>query len=260
MKTSALIAILMAGVTFMSAANIFPSENTRCRELAKSPVEMSDHLFIAKDLMNGIWVSDDDSKYEFGTNGTLAVFSNHKNEQVSADLSGWKVEMLDGAPVLLVLKTGAYPIMYDVEQTCEGIKLVNKYNHDVISLDFVEVALPGHACEVKKNLLGAWTNVTLIESDEKCEHGKGAYLNYDFAKDGTYQCKYGSQTLNEMEIGTWSVSKDGQFLLLTSNLGSTSVVRIDRVDNHGLILEQVMTTNEIGDYFCSEQSSFTFIK
>ena len=256
MKTSALIAILMAGVTVLSAANIFPSEKTRCRELAKAPTAMAVDARVSQDLMSGIWTSADESTFEFSENGMLAIFSKNKK----ATVSNWVMKINDGRPVLIISKNKTDVKSFIVEQTCEGVNLTDLTNHDVLFLDFVPLPMPGYSKGVKKYLPGEWTNVTFFESENKCTNGEGGYLNYHFGKNGKYSCEYGSAVNNEIESGKWMVSKDEQFLILTNNDNGVKVVKVAQVDGHGLILEQAMETDEIGDFFCSKQTTFTFIK
>lgn len=260
MRLSALIAILMAGVTSMFATNDFSSENTRCRELAEASVSVAADARAALDLVNGLWTDDSQTTYVFSKNGSLILFSKNGKGETRANLSDWKVDMLDDVPVLFIYGKSTGAELFHIEQTCQGIDLTNLANHDLISLDYKTIPRSGHANKVEKNLPGDWTSVTLIESEKKCESVRGAYLNYSFGENGRYRIDYGSQATQELEEGKWSVSKDGQFLLLTDSFGNVSVIRIAQVDSHGLILEQVMASNEISEYFCSEQTSFAFIK
>lgn len=260
MKLSALIAILMAGATSMFAMNDISTENTRCRELAKAPSSISADLRVAQDLVNGAWLTSSKSKYEFTENGSLAVFSKNKKGEMTAEVSTWNVDIVEGTPVLLINDKKAGTELFHVRQTCDGLNLVSVTTHDMMTLEYVSVARPGFANDVKANLPGEWTNVSLIESKKNCDNSNGSYLNYSFGENGRYRIDYGSRTSQELEEGSWSISKDGQFLLLTNTLGMTSVIRIAQVDNHGLILEQIMKTNDINEYFCSVQTSFAFIK
>ena len=256
MKAFALAAVLMVGVSVLSAMNIFPSENTRCRDLAKAPSERTADLRVAQDLMNGAWSLSAGERYEFHENGRLFIFS----ENMEATVCQWEVNIYGGMPVLEISDKNGILKTYKVEQTCAGITLTNLVNHDAFILDYIPMDMPGHGNKIKTKLSGEWTNVTFFESTQKCDNANGAYLNYVFDINGTYTCKYGSQSNRHMEMGVWAVSKDGQFLLLTTKMGSTSVLRIANVDGHGLILEQAMTTNDISEFFCSEQTSFAFIK
>lgn len=257
MKKSALFAMLMAGATLLSATDIYSAKNARCREMAKPLAGVKTEIWIAQDLQNATWEAPNESTYEFFPNGDMFLFSKNKKEAVPG---AWDVEIQNGKPVLIMAEKNRIATTYYVEQTCEGLDLTDVVNHDAFSLHHRPLALPGKNLEMKKNLLGEWTNVTFFDSDKKCDHAAGGHFNYTFNKNGNYECNYGSQSHNNIEKGKWTISKDGQFLLLKTNTGEASIVKIANLDNHGMVLEQAMNTNKISDFFCSDLTAFVFIK
>lgn len=269
MKTSAFIAILLAATTALSAMTVSPCEKARCRELASLSLEMPVKELIAIDLVNGVWIfenSQTKQEYQFDDDGRAGILSKDKEGYLSYESFQWRVEVVHDVPFLAM--EGAGEVAYlQVEQTCEGLNLVNPLDNNAITLLHSAKAKNSNAMAVKARLVGDWTNVTMFDSEQKCENAKGAFFNYEFKMDGTYACSYGSQSQVAEERGIFEVSSDGQFLLLkveksdmSTCVGGTKVIRINQVDDHGLILEQAMRTNDVSEFFCTDVKSFAFIK
>ena len=152
MKTSAFIAILMAGVTVLSATNDITSETFRCRELAKVTTEISADVLVSYDLTTGVWKTPAEDSYEFEKDGALTIFTEDKKQDVEVKVSTWEVEMVDDQVVLTVNKNKSSFFSYWVEQTCEGILLTDVRTGEVLTLEHSALTMPGHSNKVKSNL------------------------------------------------------------------------------------------------------------
>ena len=150
--------------------------------------------------------------------------------------------------------------MLKIKQTCEGIVLVNVADEEALFLDYQPLNTLLKINSTKEHLIGEWTNVTAFKPLRKSAKTSRAFLNYQFFTDGTFTCKYGNKNKTIAEEGTWEISKDGRFLLLQNGMGQTQVIKISQVDNHGLVLEQVMETNTVGEFFGVSNRVFAFIK
>ena len=78
---------------------------------------------------------------------------------------------------------------------------------------------------------------------------------------------YGNRMEKRKATGRWELSRDGQFLLLhieqntdPSLSGGIKVVQINQLDDHGLVLEEVMKESETEEFFEVENRVFTFIR
>lgn len=259
MKTSAFIAILLAATTALSAMPISPSENARCRELSERRIDIPLGQVVEHDLLNGDWTFTGKAAlktFQFGDNGQVSVFSKDKKGYWSYEPMKWHVEVTNNI-ASLVLNGQKMQLL----QTCEGIILTDFSTGKTMELAYAPATAAARARLVQDKLVGEWTNVTSFGDEAKCDRAKGAFLSYEFRSNGTYICNYGNQQDVADEKGSWEISRDGQFLLLRSNSGAgIEVVRINTVDDHGLVLDQVMRTSEIGEFFCSDAKSLAFIK
>ena len=272
MKTSALFVGLMAMVSFMSAHPISSADFINCREYAaKLKKDFSTIQLIERDLAFGTWVAHDlngeETTYLFTNEGLVQILHADVDGNVSYSSTFWRVAEFDGEPFLVISDQQRKEKLFSVDQTCEGITLKGIVCGKVLTLDYQPLKKKVKFNLTKAHLIGEWTNVSVFENQNTSKKVHGAFFNYHFSPDGMYSCTYGSHMKKIKESGSWGVSKDGQFLLLhvtedgnVENIKNTKVIKIAQVDDHGLIIEQVMKTNDINEFFGADNKSFTFIK
>ncbi len=272
MKTSACFVILMAAVTLLSA-NI-PSEIdlVKCRDyFGNFKKDLSTVQLIEHDLVHGNWstlsANGNQEKYYFNREGLLQVLHSGKDGQVTYHSTFWRVAEFDGQPFLVVSDDQRKEKLMQVDQTCEGITLRDVVSNEVFQLEYQPVRSTAKLNLTKAYMVGDWTNVSAMEVAERTPQVRGAFLQYQFSTDGTFSRHYGNHTKRIVEIGSWEISNDGQFLLLHIAEGdnmesarSTQVIRVAQVDDHGLVLEQVMKTSDVNDFFGADNKTYAFIR
>ncbi len=272
MKTSALFAVIMATTTFLSAHSVSDSDFIKCREYAVGlDKNFSTSHLIEHDLIHGIWTAllpdGMENTYLFTQKGLVQILQTDLDGNRSYQSSFWRVAEFDSQPFLILSDNEHKEKLLSVDQTCEGITLTDVVNHQVLAIHYQPLKASPKLNLTKDYLVGEWTNVSAFENLENNKTGIGSFLDFQFAADGTYTCNYGNREIKVSEIGTWEISKDNQYLLLHAaedkdfeNIKCTQVIRISQVDDHGLILEQVMKTNDINEFFGSNNKTFAFIK
>ena len=264
MKTSALFAVCMAVATLLSADSFSGVDFLKCRDYNTEWGEgLSKTKMIEQDLIKGRWTAqhlEGERTYFFTDQGQLQIFILDEAGYLGFTTKKWSVTNFSGQPVLILTGQDGLVNTSFINQHCEGITLTDIATDEILSLDYHSFKLTGDSYQVENNLLGQWTNVTALVSENAGKSQKGVFLSYFFSDDGTYSLEYGNSQQNIRESGTWKVSKDSQFLLLEKEGAGCQVVRIGQVDDHGLVLEQVMRSSEINEFFDASNKMFAFIK
>ena len=272
MKTSALFLVMMAVASFLSARPFNDSDFIKCRDYATDLAKnFSTIQLIEHDLVHGTWTSTlpngFDNTYLFTKEGLVQILQTDLHGKKSYQSSFWRVAEFDGQPFLVLSNKERKEKLLSVMQNCEGIILKDVVCHNILTLHYQPLKASPKLNLTKAYLVGEWTNVSAFENMKDNKNALGSYLDYQFSADGTFTRDYGNQQNKVSEIGTWEISKDNQYLLLhvaeknnIENIRCTQVIRIAQVDDHGLILELVMNSSEINDFFGSANKTFAFIK
>ncbi|MEO1258809.1 MAG: hypothetical protein AAFZ15_08420 [Bacteroidota bacterium] len=264
MKTSALFAVCMAVATLLSAGSFSGVDLVKCRNYANDWGKGFTKIkMIEQDLIEGRWTTrqtTEEKTFFFTEKGQLQILIKDGEGYFHFDAKTWKVAEIAGQPVLVLKEKNGLTKNAFINQNCEGITLTDIVSDQTLSLEYHSIKAPGTCNKVKNHLIGYWTNVSAMESVNHNKIQQGAFVNYFFSDDGTYALEYGSTQQNIEVRGTWKVSKDGRFLLLEKKDGSYQVVRIGQVDDHGMVLEQVMKSSEINQFFQASNKTFAFIK
>lgn len=269
MKTSALIALLLAASTVFSANYDSTPETLDCRKyLANFAPNLTASQLVEQDLLNGTWYQQTATgslrKYQFNSNGEANLLEQDNEGNLRMTELQWSVEEWDGKAVLTTNETGRYVESHlQVEQTCDGLNLINLSDGSTTILTYKPQLKAAQWDALKASLEGEWTNVSWSNSAESCgnmEEKEGAFLNFCFKTDGTYKMTCGNSKKKMEARGTWELSKDGQFIFFHCENDLPKVAKIARMDEHGLVLEHSMNAPGFGDFFCADLHSFTFIK
>ncbi len=272
MKTSALFALLMAAATFLSAHDGVGFDITKCRDYSpKVLTGLSTTKLIEHDFVNGVWTTTNkngsEKTYQFTTEGLLQILNTDLDGHKSYNSIFWRIDEFDSQSFLILSEPSGSEKLLSINQTCEGLILTDVVYNETLEFDYQPLRASIKSNLTKAYMVGEWTNVSVFENQENKKIKAGSYFNYQFSADGTFTCDFGSTKVNHQETGVWEVSKDCQYLLLhvadkkcNENIKSTKVIRITQVDDHGLILEQVMKTSDINDFFGADNKTYAFIK
>ncbi len=269
MKTSALIALLLAACTAISATYDTTPETLDCRKyVVNYAPDLTPSQLVEQDLLNGTWFQQTPTgtlrKYQFKGKGKAHILEQAADGNLRLTALEWKVEERNGKAVLSTWEAGrSMESHLQVEQTCDGLNLTNLSDGSTTILAYRPLLKTSQWSALKASLEGEWTNVSWSNAAESCgniEEKEGAYLNFCFKTDGTYKMACGNSKKKMEAKGTWELSKDGQFIFFHCEDGLPKVAKIAQMDEHGLVLEHSMNAPGFGDFFCADLHSFTFIK
>ncbi len=258
MKRSALILMLSLMVTAAFSFQYIAQETLDCRETVLN-LELPTAKIIKYDLTHGLWTQNDEFGnkriYQFNETGEMIIREEHANGHAFFQTLAWRVEDLTPAPFLVLSGNSAFnEKMFLIKLNCPGMVLTDISNREELTLKYLPMEADADLNQLKSNLLGDWTNITY-----GVEHPQLAFQNICLRPDGTFSMvKMDGNT----EKGSWEVSKDGKFLLLTLTESRTNrnpgrmIARISKVDSHGLVLDQTVALGENN----FELRTFTFIK
>ena len=270
MKIAALLASLLAMATAMVGHT--NSDIIKCRDyLSKVDKGLTTLENIEFDLLNGKWslneTSDNETVFLFDENGTAHQFDKDLAGHTSYQALFWDVAFLKGQPILKLTEMDHHEKWMNIEQTCSGLTLTNLYGKEILNLDFQPFTAPKKMDKVTASLMGDWANVTELEPSDEAAKTQGVFLNYYFESNGHFVHEYGNSESSVTEKGQWELSRDGQFLLLhvfecsEPNLAQgVKVVKVNHLDGHALVLEEVMKESQLSQFFDSKNKVFTFIK
>lgn len=110
-------------------------------------------------------------------------------------------------------------------------------------------------------LTGQWENM-VYPFEVQTSNGlplEGAFLRYEFRANGSYVKTLGSKTTRANDSGQWSVSNDGQYLLLYDDCSKEPLkAKIKYIQLDELVLEQALVSGE--PQFCTGKKDFFFNK
>ena len=272
MKTSACFAVCMAVATFLSAHAFTSPDFLKCRDYGTewgknfSTIQLIEH-----DLVNATWTATaqngSERNYLFTQEGLLQILSTDAHGNKSYQSTFWRVAEFDNQPFLVLSDDHRKEKLLEVAQTCEGLTLIDVVSKSKLLLDYQPLKSSPKLNLARAYMVGEWTNVTAFETTKNNSKAASGYLNYRFSADGLFTCEFGDNKEKVIEKGAWEISKDGQFLLLhisakddIETITGTAVIRIAQVDDHGLVLEQVMKTSSVNEFFEATNKTFAFIK
>lgn len=279
MKRSIALVLGVILATLSSASVINHSKDLKCREgLAKFDETLSLTVQVEQDLLHGVWIQGSKDAFQTMVQFTgegKAVFLNatQAGSVYQTDHYSWEVVVLNDDPILILQDQRTRKVrQLLIEQTCQGINLMNPVTGRKQSFDYVP-ALPRQQDHKETALTGRWENVLpSVTLTDNCAEGAAYRLEmkkvsflFEFREDGTFTRVLNSQEsqLRFEEEGRWEISKDGTNLLLysTDPMGNTITQRakIKYLEMDELVLEQPLAV--VGQRFASiENNDFFFNK
>ncbi|GJM32125.1 MAG: hypothetical protein DHS20C18_11260 [Saprospiraceae bacterium] len=111
-------------------------------------------------------------------------------------------------------------------------------------------------------LNGQWENMVYpfeVQNDGNKMPLEGAFLRYEFRADGSYVKTLGCKSSRINSSGSWSVSNDGNHLLLYEDCDKAPLkAKIKYIELDELVLEQALVSGE--PQFCTGKKDFFFAK
>lgn len=117
-------------------------------------------------------------------------------------------------------------------------------------------------------LTGEWayTNFAyhIVDNIHACEEiiiVKGAFLKFQFDKNGTYSKTYGNGNTETVEVGNWDITDDNHNLVLFPKDGSDAqFIKINRMEEEAVELELDIVGAGLDKIFCTEINVLNFSK
>ncbi|MBL7829432.1 MAG: hypothetical protein JNK41_00280 [Saprospiraceae bacterium] len=276
MKRTLSFLIFLIGLGFnMSAHNITGSD--RCRlvnelqDTHSSIIEKSED-----DLLSGIWISGEsienevNQKLMFEKNGKLLVFNETTDKGIQVEEKKWRLMDFEGG-VFLVLsgKSAGKEELYKISQTCDGMELKNINTGKLLSFDYASIK----ATDVKRSdITGIWTSTQYpfeiaqrFDQPGTFEPIRGAFFDIELSENGNYTKRFGSEIKTFTENGTWSISKDGKYIIFNNKSDKKSsnqpleALEIHRLNGNKLVARSSITAANLSA-FSTGTKSFHFTK
>lgn len=255
----------------------------KCRQLAT--IEGAGLAEAVKlDLLNGFWTeilttgAVETSKslnrviYQFNENGLVDMIREREGCETTIQTNRWTVASYGSQSFLFIDKPNASgQVMYQLEQTCEGVTLTNTSSAIKVKLGFKPKKKAEMLSQVRSTLMGNWKSITypfdLTKDLNTCgtfEPMQDAYLSYRFAPDGSYVRTMGTSKLEIKEYGYWELSDDGNYIVfhVCASKNPESAVRtylaeIAHLNTGEMVMKQAL--HGAGDFeslFCTQAKTF----
>jgi hypothetical protein len=260
--------------SFLSLSWNLSASGETCRESLNYYDDLPNFMdAVNLDLLAGVWAVDgtytfnrntQSTMFQFQESGLLDVFTTDLEDKVSYTSKHWYVTQFGDNAFLIVEETpGSNDHLFEINQTCEGMTLVDRAGGETIYLTYMPKSEDLEM--IKSSLLGVWESseypFEIAESIDDCgtyEEMEGAFIQYQFNYDGTFQRTYGSDALLIIEAGVWSLSEDGGHITLFFTKGSnaeevegTAVLSIEDIHGDDLEILQSIESSDFQSFFCT---------
>ncbi|MEO1517756.1 MAG: hypothetical protein AAFV95_22225 [Bacteroidota bacterium] len=256
-----------------------------CRLSLFQSEDMPLQLRVENDLLNGVWVEDFDEDnvvtrmeriFQFRDFGIMEEVAIYDDGNTIHRQHFWKLDIRDGRIYLDIADDNLMEVMlYEVEQTCEGIILTDLSTGQPSYFEYSEKQPDIYVTALFHNFVGHWNVAaypyeikTAAQEDANCGTETpmpGAYLELNFKSDGTYTKWMGSEEAESVERGFWEISDDGQYLVFhvskegtPESVYTTQYARIKDVRTGKFYLEHSLTTSDVEGLFCTDFKTFSF--
>lgn len=251
MKTLTLVLVLFWTASFNPLAANALGQPSPCEDGCAVA-----HILEQK-LPEGIWQGTD----EWGTEVTLQFHSNGLLQWSAASSEGQDQQLLEWAAV--PGSDGcAYLQFIDLEnRNVDRFSVVAHEQSLFLVSQGLQVRLQMKPVEaaaisaVRKGVIGQWGNTT-YPLDLPSEAPDQAYLRYRFMPNGQFERQLSNGTRSLTERGQWTVSKDGQHLVLQLEDGSTTLAALKYLEMDQMVLQHVLSCQD--PLLASDQRSFFF--
>ena len=282
MKKSTLTLVTM--ITLICSVLATPTNNiNRCR------IEMMDKDTYAsitnrneEDLLSGIWTSNtlmgsgESQTLLFDKSGSVMILSSSFDNGISVNQKNWKVMDFDGKAFLVMSDTHkSKEELFQLNQTCEGIELVNVATGKVLKFNYNAINLENDKTILAKQLVGKWESTNypfeIAKNFNQCGSFvpvNGAFFGLELKEDGSFKRTFGGELQKYSQTGTWEVSKDGKYLVFKTThqngikLKSQSLdgMEIERFNGNKLHAKAALSTKDNSTVFCTNTKTFSFTR
>ena len=267
LSTFALCILTWANPSLLLSSTNYSVADTQLMRIAEK---------VESDLLQGVWTAKNPSVkskkvkflFQFKDSGKLDFLELQPMGNYAHKDLNWVVEVQESGPHLLIFdtKTGKNQ-NFELVQTNDGMELTEERTGEYFNLDFHPRAAVKEVSSIKKSIVGEWLNS--LYPFEIARNGDkpmpGAFLQYQFNSDGTYSKLLGNNEAQLDEVGTWEISKDGQYLLLHTNdfengrkVKKTCMAKIKFVMMDEMVLEHSLQVSN--ESFCTHLKDFYFSK
>ena len=282
MKKSTLTLVTM--ITLICSVLATPTNNiNRCR------IEMMDKDTYAsiinrneEDLLSGIWTSNtlmgsgESQTLLFDKSGIVMILSSSFDNGISVSQKNWKVMDFDGKAFLVMSEISkSKEELYQLNQTCEGIELVNVATGKVLKFNYNAINIENDKTKLAKQLVGKWESTNypfeIAKNFNQCGSFipvNGAFFSIELKEDGSFKRTFGGELQKYNQTGTWEVSKDGKYLVFKTThqngikLKSHSLdgMEIERFNGNKLHAKAALSTKDNTTIFCTNTKTFSFTR
>lgn len=235
--------MLLACFGFVYSA--FASADSSCA------FDLNENLTLTTQLHNalpaGIWVGNTEDGREavlqFHHSGTADWFT-FEGERMSAyEAYSWAVISIgeDEAKLELTARDHTKHLAFQVKTGCYSLMLADTFKGISLNLEYESTDSNARHSQKENMLAGRWENNTYPFDLESIE---GAYLKYNFGKNGRFERLLGCANRNRKEAGEWWLAKDGQHLVMRLDSGETTVAEIKYLEMDEMVLHHVLTCEE----------------
>lgn len=280
-----LVAIcLLMSSTFMFT-NTANASNPKCRKAVyniRYDISLTDR--VESDLVNGIWNlkianlergEREEIRYQFNELGWVDIVSMNNEGQQNVENVMWRVEEYNNLPFLILTNpTDGKERMYQVEQTCDGVNLLDIVGYENLSFHYIKNVTEADINSIRNKMVGNWTHEgypfdIAMNMDETgtFEPMEGAYMTFHFDANGTFTRKLGAHTLSIKHNGFWEVSKDGKYVFFyispsnnPEDITETMVAEIAQLEEGRLKFYQKLTNDSHNKNFDTAYRAFHFTK
>lgn len=239
---------------FSFAYSAFASGDSSCAFNLNENLTLTTRLYQA--LPEGMWVGNTQdgrkAMLQFHTSGAADWFTfDGKGMSAYKDFT-WAVRSVndDEAKLELTAAGGSGNFVFQVETGCHNLTLTDSSEDIALTLEYESA--DSRARQKENILAGRWENNTYPFDLGPLE---GAYLKYNFDKNGRFLRMLGCANRNIKEAGEWRLANDGQHLVMRFDSGETTVAEIKYLELDEMVLHHVLNCED-SDFATGDRDFF----
>lgn len=268
MKKVLSILITLVAFSFnMNADNI--ADAGRCRLVNFKPAIFTTDIERSEsDLLSGIWIlgssleSDVNQKFIFEKGGKLLIFNETTERGITVDEKKWKLVDFEGEVYLALTdvhapKRTVKDELYKISQTCDGMELKHIKSGKMMVFDYKTLKQAGIS---QRDVAGEWMTTQYpfdiaqrFDQPGTFEPVRGAFVKLDLNEDGSYTKSFGGEVKTFTENGTWSLSRDGKYIVLSKDrkkFGESNLeaIEIQKLNSDKLVVRSSIHAESLTSY------------
>ena len=227
---------LLCSSTFLVGKGTFPCEYLS----VDSNVSLRDQMVTY--LLSGTWREESQNLNQtlyFSENGQAKIIEHSTQETTYYLPAFWELRQDEsGGFYFRFSYTKKRELkQFDIVLSCDQIDLVNILSGERSTFKYKKSA--ANLSQIITVLEGEWQNHTSVDQ------GKSKQLVYNLDGHGNYTYTMRQATGIEVENGSWSVSKDSQYLILVPEDGFPAyMVSIKYLERDEMVLERIILTED----------------